>query len=217
MINGDVYLQQWCQFLSLMNSFSLKSFLTTNLSISEDELYAIQESCLTRDYPKDAFILRENEQCRHILFVEKGLLKQYAIDEKGKEHILHFATEGWFLTDRESVYFHEPAKYFIQTLEPTRIAFIDDAFLKKLEKKSDKFRDFYNLLLHEQIRYLQARVMMLMSQSAEERYLQFTKTYPDILLRIPQTMVAAYLGIAPESLSRVRKELASKNFRNIAS
>ncbi|MEZ4910221.1 MAG: Crp/Fnr family transcriptional regulator [Saprospiraceae bacterium] len=198
-----------------MNHFSLKSFLTTNLSISEDELDAIQKSCIIKNYPKDAFLLRENEHCRHILFVEEGLLKQYAIDEKGKEHILHFATEGWFLTDRESVYFHQPSKYFIQTLEPSRIAFIDDGFLQKLEKKSAKFRDFYNLLLHEQIRYLQARVMMLMSQTAEERYLQFTKTYPDILLRIPQTMVAAYLGIALESLSRVRKELAFKNFRNI--
>ena len=86
-------------------------------------------------------------------------------------------------------------------------------FIKKLEQKAPVFRDFNNLMLHNQIRVLQQRVMMLMSQTAEERYMQFIKTYPDILLRVPQTMVASYLGITPESLSRVRRELANKNFR----
>lgn len=196
-----------------MNDFSLKTYLTSNLNLDEKEILLIKESCLVKEYKKDEFLLQSNEYCRDILFVEKGLLKQYAIDDKGKEHILHFAPEGWFVTDRESVYFNEPSRYFIQTVEPTRIAFIDNDFIKQLEQSIPKFRDFNNLMLHNQIRVLQQRVMMLMSQTAEERYQQFVSTYPDILLRVPQTMVASYLGITPESLSRVRRELANKNFK----
>ncbi len=196
-----------------MNNFSLKSYLTSNLNIDESEVLSILKNCMIKDYRKDDFLLKSNEYCKHIFFVEKGLLKQYAIDDKGKEHILHFAPESWFLTDRESVYFNEPSRYFIQALEPTRVAFIDDEFIKKLEQKSEKFRDFNSLMLHNHVRVLQNRVMMLMSQTAEERYLQFVKSYPDILLRVPQILVASYLGITPESLSRVRKELAIKNFK----
>lgn len=181
--------------------------------LDENELHAIQETCLVKEYAKDEVILRSHEHCQHILFVEKGLLKQYTIDDKGKEHILYFAPEGWFVVDRESVYFNEPSVYFIQALEPTRIAFIDDHFIKKLEQKNPKFRDFNNKMLQNQIRVLQQRVIMLMSQTAEERYQQFVKTYPDILLRVPQLMIAWYLGITPESLSRVRKELAYKNYK----
>lgn len=99
-----------------MNGFSLKTYLTSNLNLDEKEILLIKESCLVKEYKKDEFLLQSNEYCRDTLFVEKGLLKQYAIDDKGKEHILHFAPEGWFVTDRESVYFNEPSRYFIQAV-----------------------------------------------------------------------------------------------------
>lgn len=176
-----------------MNDFSLKSFLTSNLNIDENDILSIHESCIIKQYAKNEFLLQNSEHCKHTFFVEKGLLRQYAIDDKGKEHILHFAPESWFVTDRESVYFNEPSRYFIQALEHTKVAFIDENFTRKLEQKSTAFRDFNNLLLHNTIRNLQNRILMLMSQTAEQRYLQFIKTYPDILLRVPQTMVASYL------------------------
>lgn len=196
-----------------MKDFSLNSFLTSNLNVDEKDFSSIKKSCFIREYKKDEFLLQSNEHCRHTFFVEKGLLRQYAIDSKGKEHILQFAPECWFVTDKESVYFNEPSQYFIQALENSRIAFIDEVFIRTLEERSPKFKDFNNLLLNNQIRVLQNRVTMLMSQTAEERYLQFIKTYPDIILRVPQVMVASYLGITPESLSRVRRELARKNFK----
>ncbi|MCB0687946.1 MAG: Crp/Fnr family transcriptional regulator, partial [Saprospiraceae bacterium] len=143
----------------------------------------------------------------------KGLLRQFAIDEKGKEHIIQFAPENWFVSDRDSVYFKEPSQYFIQTLENSSIVLIDDNFLNNLSQKVPAFVDFNTRLLHNHIRHLQNRINLLLSASAESRYLDFIKIYPDILLRVPQTMVAAYLGITPESLSRVRKNLAQKNFQ----
>lgn len=103
--------------------------------------------------------------------------------------------------------------YYIQALEDSKLVLIDEKFMHLLAQKIPDFTDFNNKLLHNHIRQLQKRINLLLSANAEERYLQFTEMYPDILLRVPQIMVASYLGITPESLSRVRKELAHRNFR----
>ncbi|HQU57012.1 MAG TPA: Crp/Fnr family transcriptional regulator [Chitinophagaceae bacterium] len=171
------------------------------------------EQCTVQQIKKDSFLVRQGEYCRHGFFVEQGLLRQYSIDEKGKEHIISFAPEGWFITDRESVYFNEPARYFIQAYENSQIALLDEDFNQLISKKIPNYNTFNTKLLHNHIRHLLKRIDLLLSASAEDRYLQFVTMYPDILLRVPQTMVASYLGIAPESLSRVRKELARKNFK----
>lgn len=196
-----------------MNNTDLKTFLTSNLNIDEAEISSLVESCTTKKVKKDQFILRENEACKHTFFVEKGLLRQFSIDDKGKEHVLSFAPENWLVTDRESSYFNQPSKYFIEALEDSVVAVIDEEFIQLLSEKIADFTDFNNRLLHNHIRHLQNRINLLLSASAEERYLQFIAMYPDILLRVPQTMVASYLGITPESLSRVRRDLAQKNFK----
>jgi len=196
-----------------MNSLDLNTFLTSNLDIDEKEISSLVENCTIKKVKKDEFLLSKDEHCRHTFFVEKGLLRQYSIDEKGKEHILSFAPENWFVTDRESAYFNKPSAYFIQALEDSQVVLIDETFIQLLSKKIQTFTDFNNRLLHNHIRHLQNRINLLLSAVAEDRYLQFVKMYPDILLRVPQTMVASYLGITPESLSRVRRELARKNFK----
>ncbi|MBT2159946.1 Crp/Fnr family transcriptional regulator [Zobellia barbeyronii] len=196
-----------------MNSTTFKRFLTTNLNVNENEVVAILDNCTTKTVKKDTFLLRKDERCKHTFFVEKGLLRQYSIDTKGKEHVIAFAPENWFVTDRESSYFNEPSVYYIQTLEDSEVVLMDENFIQLLSKKVPSFTDFNTRLLHNHIRHLQKRVNWLLSASAEERYLQFVEMYPDILLRVPQTMVASYLGITPESLSRVRKALAQKNFK----
>jgi len=196
-----------------MNSLNLNTFLTSNLDIDEKEILSLVENCTIKKVKKYEFLLSKDEHCRHTFFVEKGLLRQYSIDEKGKEHILSFAPENWFVTDRESTYFNKPSAYFIQALEDSQVVLIDETFIQLLSKKIQTFTDFNNRLLHNHIRHLQNRINLLLSAVAEDRYLQFVKMYPDILLRVPQTMIASYLGITPESLSRVRRELARKNFK----
>lgn len=197
-----------------MNSFNLKIYLTSNLDVDENEILSIIENCDTKSFKKGQFLLRKNEQCKHTFFVENGLLRQFSIDEKGKEHILSFAPENWFVTDRESSYFNQPSAYYIQALEDSSVVMLNEDFIHLLSERFPTFIDFNNRLLHNHIRHLQNRINLLLSAAAEDRYLQFIKMYPDILLRVPQTMVASYLGITPESLSRVRRELAQKNFKN---
>lgn len=196
-----------------MNNLSFASYLTTNLNIEESEISFLLENCIVREVKKEEFLLRYNEHCKHSFFVEKGLLRQYSIDEKGKEHILSFAPENWFVTDRDSAYFNRPSKYYIQALEDCTVVILDEKFIHLLSAKISSFAEFNNKLLHNHISHLQERIDLLLGATAEKRYLHFTKLYPDILLRVPQTLVASYLGITPESLSRVRKELAHKNFQ----
>lgn len=196
-----------------MNRLPFCNFLTTNAGIDADEAARITVQQKSRAVEKGEYLLMQGDTCRHSFFVEKGLLRYYAIDTKGKEHILQFAPEGWFVTDRESVFFNQPSQYFIQALETGNVLQLDEAFFKELSHQNSQFVDFNTRLLHNHIRHLQKRIEQLLSYTAEERYLEFIQLYPDILLRVPQIMVASYLGITPESLSRVRKELATKNFR----
>ncbi|MDQ7917866.1 Crp/Fnr family transcriptional regulator [Mesonia sp. MT50] len=197
-----------------MESLKLIKYFTSNLDIDENDVLSLAENCMVKKIKKEEFLLRENEHCKYTFFVENGLLRQYSIDDKGKEHTISFAPQNWFVTDRESVYFDQPSAYYIQALENSKIAMIDEGFIHKLSEKIPSFTDFNNKLLHNHIRHLQNRINMLLSASAEERYLQFVAMYPDILLRVPQTMVASYLGITPESLSRVRRKLTRKNLKN---
>lgn len=197
-----------------MDRLKLIKYLSSNLEVDEHDILPIVENCTIKNVKKEAFLLRANEYSKHTFFVENGLLRQYSIDSKGKEHTISFAPENWFVSDRESAYFNESSTYYIQAQEDSKVLLIDEDFIARLSEKIPAFIEFNNKLLHNHIRHLQNRVNMLLSASAEERYLQFIEMYPDILLRVPQIMVASYLGITPESLSRVRKELARKNFRN---
>lgn len=188
------------------------AFLNSNIDLSIDEINQFFKNVKVKNFGKGEFLLKENEVCHHTFFVEKGLLKQYSVDPKGKEHVLQFAPENWFVSDRESVFFKQPSKYYIQAIEDSEVLMLEETFFTQLSLQSRSFLEFNTKLLHNHIRHLQKRITLLQSASAEERYLDFIKWYPDILLRVPQILVASYLGITPEGLSRVRKELAHKNF-----
>ncbi|MCO5269713.1 MAG: Crp/Fnr family transcriptional regulator [Brumimicrobium sp.] len=196
-----------------MNEFSFSSFLTSNIDVDETYLAELMQNCQHKSYEKNEFLVSAGEICTNVFFVEKGLLRQYSIDDKGKEHIIHFAPERWILNDRESLYYNNPSNYYIDALEDTEVFILTKDMISKLEREVPGFADFNTMLLNNHIRQLQNRINQLLSATAEERYLSFIKMYPDIMLRVPQWMIASYLGITPESLSRVRKDLVKKNFK----
>lgn len=194
-----------------MNNFRLTTYLTSNADLDSEMISQLVSNCSLRHFKKGEFLLREGERCKHSFFVEKGLLRQFTIDNKGKEHIIQFAPENWFAVDRESAFFDNPSIYFIQAIEDCDVFLIDEDFLLNLAENNSSFLHFNNRLLHNHIRHLQRRITQLLSAEAQERYLEFIKIYPDVLLRVPQTMVASYLGITPESLSRIRKAMAESH------
>lgn len=161
---------------------------------------------------KHETLLQEGEVCRNTFFVEKGLLRMYSIDKNGKEHIIQFAPENWLIGDRSSLYFNEKSKYYIEAVEDSEVLFLQPDFFSKLLEEFPNTIEKNDLIIQKHVKSLQDRINSLLGETAEERYMKFIKMYPDLLLRVPQWMIASYLGITPESLSRVRKELAKKNF-----
>lgn len=190
----------------------LSTYLRNKALVKAEHVEEVLKSSRSKAVAKGEVLLAEGQVCQHIFFVESGLLRFYSIDDEGKEHVLQFATENWFVSDRGSVFFGQPSSYFIDAIEDSVVVLLDQQFFENASKISIEFRNYNEFLLQNHIRHIQNRVNLLIGAKAEARYLDFVHLYPDVLLRVPQWMVASYLGITPESLSRVRKELAKKNF-----
>ncbi|WP_026449997.1 Crp/Fnr family transcriptional regulator [Aequorivita capsosiphonis] len=189
------------------------SYLIQTAGLPEKEAKTLYHNLQKKEYKKGAILLDKGAPCKHSFFVEKGLLRSYMLADDGKEHIIQFAPENWFIVDRSSVYFNDSSDSYIEAIEDTEVVLIDEEFFCQAKEISSVFNKFNDKLLHNHIRQMQKRINLLLGASAETRYLSFIKMYPDLLLRVPQWMIASYLGITPESLSRVRKELATKNFK----
>lgn len=143
---------------------------------------------------KKGEILQQSGQLNtKVYFVKSGLLRSYTIDEKGKEHIFMFAPENWIIAD--STLDELPCELYIDVLE--------DAVIKIKEKNFEDDKIDVTALM-KRMGVLQKRILMLMSSSAIERYEHFIETYPQIIQRVPQKMIASYLGITPEALSKVK-------------
>lgn len=188
-------------------------YLKTKANIAEPEFQLLIKKVEFRNIEKGEVLLRPGEVCRHSFFVENGLLRSYTVDDAGKEHIIQFGSENWIVSDRSSAFFNEPSDLFIDTIEDTEVVLISSDFINEASEISSSFRNYNQIALQNHIRHQQKRINLLLSASAERRYMNFIKLYPDLTLRVPQWMIASYLGITPESLSRVRKELAHKNFK----
>ncbi|HLV23921.1 MAG TPA: Crp/Fnr family transcriptional regulator [Moheibacter sp.] len=183
------------------------------VEITTDLLKVFQENLIEKKIKKGEIILNPGDSCTHVFFVAIGLLRGYTIDPSGKEHILQFAPENWLISDRSSVLFNDKSELYIEAVEDSKIIMISEEFFNNLSELSSSFRNYNLFALNNHIRHLHKRINLLLSATAEVRYLDFIKLYPDVTLRVPQWMIASYLGITPESLSRVRKELAHKNFK----
>ncbi len=195
------------------NTTNFYSYLLKNAALSEDEAAEATSGLERLQVEKGSVLLNKGAVCKHSFFVESGLLRSYMLDESGKEHVIQFAPENWFIVDRSSVYFNDVSETIIEAIEDTTVVLIGQEFIAKVNEISTAFSKFNDTLLHNHIRHMQQRINLLLGATAQKRYLSFITTYPDLLLRIPQWMIASYLGITPESLSRVRKELAHKNFK----
>jgi len=137
----------------LINNFTFTTFLTDNAAIDAGAVKDITSKQKRMHVQKGTFLLQEGEICKHSFFVENGLLRYYSIDVKGKEHIIQFAPEGWFVGDRESMFFNKPSQYFIQALEETDVVMINDDLICTISKADKKFAVFNNNLLFAEHQY----------------------------------------------------------------
>jgi len=185
-------------------------YLQAKISLTAEEVAMIEKICRLKKLRRRQYLLQEGDIWRYNAFVSKGLLRTYRVDDKGIEHIFQFGPENWWAGDRYSYIYDEPAKFNIEALEDSEVILIPKGEFEALLDAIPAYNTFQRNLTERSFVVLQNRIHTSNSYTAEEKYNEFIKMYPDILNRIPQHMIASYIGISPETLSRIRNNAAKK-------
>lgn len=159
---------------------------------------------------RGTIILQQKEPCHHFIFVAKGCLRSYITGTTGKLHILEFVPENRWITDYNSLFNESDSVFSIDAIEDSEIIMIEIGFYNQILAVFPELQLAYIQHIHNSIRNVQERLAHLLASGGHERYLDFLEKYPELGLRLPQHMIASYLGISPESLSRIRNRLSQK-------
>ncbi|RYG45121.1 MAG: Crp/Fnr family transcriptional regulator, partial [Chitinophagaceae bacterium] len=162
-----------------------------------EEESLIQQYLTPKKMRRKQYLLQEGDVCKAITFVEKGALRAYSVDDAGSEHIMQFALEGWTIADLYSFLTGEPATYNIDALEDAELVLISHAAHEELLKKVPKYETYTRLQITGAYIAMQKRINSIISLPAEERYGNLTSMYPNIVQRVPQHMIASYMGLTP--------------------
>lgn len=181
------------------------------ISITDEEFEYCKTLFIPKKLRKRQYLLQEGDVCRYTTFVEKGLLRTFSVDEKGNEPILQFSFEGWWIADLFSFLTEEPSIYNVEALENCELLLITKPSWDMLLEKVPAFERYFRILIQNNLIATQRRLMSSLSETAEEKYKKLIESYPGCLNRLPQHMIASYLGITPETLSRIRSQMASVN------
>ena len=191
-------------FQQLFTSIQQKVVLTN------EELELCKTFFIPKKLRKKQVLLQEGDICTYNAFIEKGMLRSFTIDEKGNEHIVQFGLEGWWVSDMSSFLTGSSATYTIEALEDTELLLLTMPAREALMQKVPMFERYQRLLLQNAYVALQARIAASLTETAEEKYTKLITTCTGIVQRVPQHMIASYLGLTPETLSRIRKQIAQR-------
>src|SRR5215475_13510155 len=172
----------------------LRTYLEARAPFSPEELETVRSAFLYRRLEAGAFLRQAGEIARHAAFVARGCLRNYVIDAKGKEHIVQFAPETWWLADATSLNGGTPSPYFIDAIEDSDVLLIDAPSHSRLLDRVAGYAVAFRTGVQRHAAAKDQRIVSSLSASAEERYLEFMRVYPSIALRVPQSMLASYLG-----------------------
>ena len=185
----------------------LINHIKKNIDIGDEETDLILAAFVRKNLKNKEFLLSEGHISSHMRFIGKGCLRSYYLNEDGNEHILQFGIKEWWINDLYSYLTQTPAKHFIQAIEPSVILQIHRDKLEELYRQVPALERFFRIKMQNAYVATQARTINSMSQPAKQRYLGFCQKYREIEQRVPQYMIASYLGITPEHLSTIRKNL----------
>ena len=179
------------------------------IDITDEEFDYAKNLFIPKKLRKKRFLLEEGEACIYTTFVEKGLLRSFTIDEKGNEHILQFGMEGWWVADLYSFLTGEASEYNIEALEDCELLLITKSSWDLLLDEVPAFERYFRILIQNNLIATQRRLMGTISSTAEERYYKLLQDFPDISQKVPQHMIASYIGVTRETLSRLRSQMTS--------
>ena len=191
----------------------LLDYFSKLIPLNPTEKELVQSKFHPHLFLKKQFALQHGDVCEYFDFVVRGCLRLYKVDEKGVYHILQFATENYWMLDLTSFHKRTKSVLDIDALEDTVVLRITYGDLIDLYVKAPKFDRIFRVLLENHFMQQQERIGQLFSSTAEERYQLFLETYPHLLNRLSQVQIAAYLGVTPEFLSRIRGRIAKNDSR----
>ncbi|MCG8575319.1 MAG: Crp/Fnr family transcriptional regulator [Flavobacteriales bacterium] len=188
----------------------LKAHIKKHVDFSEEDLETYCNHYEVTQVPKKAFLLEQGNICRFEGYVTKGCFRIFTIDEEGNENVLYFAVKDWWVTDIDSFTNQTSAHLSIQALENSEVLVINKADKEKLYHEMPKVEKLFRIMTQKTLVSLQRRLIRNHSFSAEERYHHFMATYPEIAQKLTNLQIAAYLGITPEFISKIRRKIASQ-------
>lgn len=188
----------------------IKQYLDNCVHLSNEQQDYFNDLLILKTFPKKKMLLSEGEICQFEAFIVKGCVKTYFIDNNGFEVILTFATENWWISDINSFHEQIPSEMYIETIEETELLIINPQTKEQLLNHIPSLERMFRLMVQRHLGTFQERLFNNHALSAEERYDNFLSKYPNLPQRIPQHLIASYLGISAEFLSRIRKRKLKK-------
>jgi len=177
-----------------------------HVSLTADEIDMLSSCIKIKEFKKKEFLLEEGQVCKANYFVENGLLRMFYFNNKGIEQITHFALENWWLADYMSYIMQAPGKFYIQAIEKSQVVLIEHHKQEDMFKKLPQLERYFRITTQRAYAAAQMRIKYHHDYSKEENYRSFVSLFPEFVQRIPQYMLASYLGLTPEYLSELRKK-----------
>lgn len=188
----------------------LLKYMSNYISLTKEEEDILVSKVLYKKYLKGQYIVQQGDVCKYSGFVISGCTKTFYVDEEGQEHIVMFSIEDWWASDMGSFVTQTPADFNVQCIENTELIIFPHDIIEELYSEIPKLERFFRQIVEKGLAASQKRIVRNFSLSAKEQYLHFRNQYPKMEQRIPQYMIASYLGITKEFLSKIKSQLISE-------
>ena len=182
----------------------LLSHIKRYVQLDEHEEQLLCDSLELIKLKRRQFLLEPGKMCKGNYFIVKGCLRQYFVNQKLNEQIIQFGLESWWIADQDSLLNKQPSTTYIQAVEVSEILLLPETCRDMLFEKIPKLESYFRIMMQKAFVASQRRIGFIFNQTEEERYRHFAKLFPDFLQRVPQYMLASYLGFTPQFLSRLR-------------
>lgn len=186
---------------------TLLQHIREKVGLEPEEAGRLEAFFVSKELARKEFLLREGEICRYLAFVSSGILKSFTRDEKGQDRISLFAFEGWWISDFNSFINREKAVLNIDAVEKSGLLLISIEDYERLTLEIPVMDRYFRILYQNSLVTKDRRLMVSNKSTAEEKYLSLVQNNPELFRRIPHSLIASYLGLSPETVSRIRKRL----------
>ncbi|KOY86262.1 Crp/Fnr family transcriptional regulator [bacterium 336/3] len=189
---------------------NLKSHICKRVELSEEELNLFCSFFKLSKIKKRQFIIQPEFVAKYRNYIVQGAFRAYVVADEGQDHTIQFAIEDWWISDYNSYIYQQPATMFVIALEDSLILQISYEDEQKLKSLNHKFETFFRIIAERSTAFMQKRIIMNLTKTAEERFNEFEEKYPLVAQRVPQYALASFLGMTTEYLSKLRNKRITK-------